>query len=75
ATPHVVGLVAYLIGKNGNQTPAEMSDTLQRLSVRDVLSDIRTWLVLRTHPCQCSVSDVELLASGTINALAQNIDA
>ncbi|KAG5651131.1 hypothetical protein H0H81_009764 [Sphagnurus paluster] len=54
ATPHIAGLIAYLIGKNGNQTPADMSDTIQRLSVRGVLSSI---------------------PSGTINALAQNINA
>ncbi|KAF9468269.1 serine protease [Collybia nuda] len=40
ATPHVAGLIAYLVGKNGNSSPAAMSTTLKSLSVKGVLSGI-----------------------------------
>ena len=43
ATPHVSGLTAYLIGRDGNSSPAEMSSTLKSLSVKGVISDIRTY--------------------------------
>ncbi|KAH8826664.1 serine protease [Flagelloscypha sp. PMI_526] len=40
ATPHVSGLVAYLISAYGNKTPAEMSDFLKSLAVVDKLANI-----------------------------------
>ncbi|KXN90044.1 Cuticle-degrading protease [Leucoagaricus sp. SymC.cos] len=35
ATPHVAGLVAYLIDKNGNSSPAQISSLLKSLAVSD----------------------------------------
>ncbi|KAK0215376.1 serine protease [Armillaria fumosa] len=40
ATPHVSGLVAYLIGLNGNQSPAAISSLIKSLGVSGVLSSI-----------------------------------
>ncbi|KAJ7292945.1 serine protease [Mycena rebaudengoi] len=40
ATPHVAGVAAYLISLNGNSSPAELSATIQGLSVKGVLKDI-----------------------------------
>ncbi|KAJ7292967.1 serine protease [Mycena rebaudengoi] len=42
ATPHVVGVAAYFISLNRNSSPAEMSATIQGLSVKGVLTDIPT---------------------------------
>lgn len=41
ATPHVAGLIAYLIGHNGNTSPATMSSTLKSLAVKGALTGIR----------------------------------
>jgi subtilisin family serine protease len=41
ATPHVAGLIAYLISLNGNTTPAAMSTQLKNLATKDVLTGIR----------------------------------
>ncbi|KAF9562998.1 serine protease [Agrocybe pediades] len=41
ATPHVAGLVAYLIGKDGNVSPAAMASKLVSLSVKNALTGIR----------------------------------
>ncbi|PPR03991.1 hypothetical protein CVT24_008310 [Panaeolus cyanescens] len=40
ATPHVAGLVAYLIALKGNQTPAAMASTLDQLSLKGVLTGV-----------------------------------
>ncbi|RDB21646.1 Cuticle-degrading protease [Hypsizygus marmoreus] len=40
ATPHIAGLVAYLIAKNGNSSPASIAATIQSLSVKNALSGI-----------------------------------
>ncbi|KAF8074491.1 serine protease [Lyophyllum atratum] len=40
AAPHVAGLVAYLIGKQGNMTPAAMSDLIKNRAIKGVLSDV-----------------------------------
>ncbi|KAF9445349.1 peptidase 1 [Macrolepiota fuliginosa MF-IS2] len=40
ATPHVAGLVAYLIGLRGNMTPASMSTLIKSLSLKGALSGI-----------------------------------
>ncbi|KDR82017.1 hypothetical protein GALMADRAFT_135395 [Galerina marginata CBS 339.88] len=40
ATPHVAGIIAYLIGYQGNMSPAAMSSKLSTLSQKNVLSDI-----------------------------------
>ncbi|KDR86145.1 hypothetical protein GALMADRAFT_261704 [Galerina marginata CBS 339.88] len=40
ATPHIAGLIAYLIGLQGNITPASMSTKLKSLSVKSVLTGI-----------------------------------
>lgn len=42
ATPHVAGLVAYLIGKDGNISPAAMETKIKSLSVKNALTGIRT---------------------------------
>ncbi|KAG5651221.1 hypothetical protein H0H81_009433 [Sphagnurus paluster] len=46
ATPHVAGLIAYLIGKNGNSSPAAITSQLKSLSVKGVLTGIRAYPVL-----------------------------
>lgn len=43
ATPHVVGLIAYLISAEGNIPTAAMSAKLQGLAKKDVLSGIREY--------------------------------
>ncbi|KAK0452830.1 serine protease [Desarmillaria tabescens] len=40
ATPHVSGLVAYLIGLNGNQSPAAMSTLIKSLGISGALTSI-----------------------------------
>ncbi|KDR82019.1 hypothetical protein GALMADRAFT_221908 [Galerina marginata CBS 339.88] len=40
ATPHVAGIIAYLIAYQGNISPAAMSSKLNTLSQKNVLSDI-----------------------------------
>ncbi|KIP09155.1 hypothetical protein PHLGIDRAFT_116561 [Phlebiopsis gigantea 11061_1 CR5-6] len=47
ASPHVAGLVAYLISLYGNKTPKEMTDYLQATVIEDVLSDILELFVSR----------------------------
>jgi cerevisin len=42
ATPHIAGLVAYLISVNGNASPASISSQIQSLSTKSALSGIRT---------------------------------
>ncbi|KAF5387942.1 hypothetical protein D9615_000786 [Tricholomella constricta] len=40
ATPHISGLIAYLIAQRGNTSPAAMSTLLKSLSLKGVLSGI-----------------------------------
>jgi len=40
ATPHVAGLVAYLVAKNGNNTPANLITLVQSLAVKGILTNI-----------------------------------
>ncbi|SJL18166.1 uncharacterized protein ARMOST_21742 [Armillaria ostoyae] len=40
ATPHVSGLVTYLIGLNGNQSPAAINTLIKSLGISGVLSNI-----------------------------------
>ncbi|KAM6496366.1 serine protease [Amanita muscaria] len=40
ATPHVTGIVAYLIGLSGNLTPASMIAKVQSLAVKGILKNI-----------------------------------
>ncbi|KAF8992119.1 serine protease [Cyathus striatus] len=40
ATPHIAGLIAYLISKDGNVTPAAMSTKIQSLAVKNALTSI-----------------------------------
>ena len=46
ATPHVAGLVAYLISKDGNISPAAMTTKIKNLSVKNVLTGVREYSVL-----------------------------
>ncbi|KAG5645289.1 hypothetical protein DXG03_006591 [Asterophora parasitica] len=45
-TPMVAGLVAYLIGKNGNSSPASIAALLKSSSVKGVLTGLRAYSVL-----------------------------
>ncbi|KAF8662094.1 hypothetical protein AX16_001204 [Volvariella volvacea WC 439] len=45
ATPHVAGLSAYLISKDGNLSPAALSTKIQSLAVKGVLTNIPTGTV------------------------------
>ncbi|TEB37925.1 serine protease [Coprinellus micaceus] len=40
ATPHIAGLVAYLIGKDGNASPAEIEAKIKAIGVTGVLTGI-----------------------------------
>ncbi|KAF9523111.1 serine protease [Crepidotus variabilis] len=40
ATPHIAGLIAYVIGRDGNTTPAAISTKLKSLSLKGVISGI-----------------------------------
>jgi cerevisin len=40
ATPHVAGAIAYLIAKEGNASPAAISDRIKALALKNVLSGI-----------------------------------
>ncbi|KAJ2919609.1 hypothetical protein MD484_g772, partial [Candolleomyces efflorescens] len=40
ATPHVAGVVAYLIGKDGNVSPAAMEAKIKSLSTKSVLTGV-----------------------------------
>lgn len=46
ATPHVAGVIAYLIGKDGNITPAAMATKLKSLSTKNALTGVREYLGL-----------------------------
>lgn len=41
ATPHVAGVVAYLIAKDGNISPAAMETKIKNLSTKNAISGIR----------------------------------
>jgi len=43
ATPHIAGLIAYLIALQGNVSPAAMTAKLQSLSQKGVISGIRKY--------------------------------
>ncbi|KXN86847.1 hypothetical protein AN958_09583 [Leucoagaricus sp. SymC.cos] len=45
ATPHVSGLIAYLIGLKGNMSPADMTNLLKSISLQDILAGIYTGTV------------------------------
>lgn len=70
ATPHVAGLVAYLLSVNGNVSPATMQSNIKSLSTKNALTGIRECLPLR--PVLSTFSDMAFLASGTVNYLAYN---
>ncbi|KAF9524976.1 serine protease [Crepidotus variabilis] len=40
ATPHISGLIAYLLSKDGSISPAEMTTKLQALSLKNVITEI-----------------------------------
>lgn len=40
ATPHVAGVVAYLISKDGNDTPAALAAKVQSLATKNALSGV-----------------------------------
>lgn len=42
ATPHVAGVVAYLISKDGNVSPAAMETKIKNLATKNAISGIRT---------------------------------
>ena len=41
ATPHVAGLVAYMISVDGNMSPSAMQTMIKTMSVKGILSGIR----------------------------------
>ncbi|KAG5637820.1 hypothetical protein H0H81_003091 [Sphagnurus paluster] len=48
ATPHVAGLIAYLIGLGGNKSPQAMISQINSLSISGVLSGVREFILLLT---------------------------
>ena len=69
ATPHVAGLLAYLISVNGNSSPASLTSTLKGLGQSGVLTGIRE---SESIYAQTSEYSFIVLASGTVNLLAHN---
>jgi len=45
ATPHIAGLIAYLISKEGNVSPADMEAKLKSYSLKGALTSIRKSLL------------------------------
>ena len=45
ATPHISGLIAYLLARDGNVSPADLQAKIQGLAKKDALGDIR-----KCHP-------------------------
>ncbi len=43
ATPHITGLIAYLLEAEGPRTPDAMSKRLQELALKDVLTGVREY--------------------------------
>jgi cerevisin len=41
ATPHIAGLVAYLIARSGNVTPAAMATQIKNLATKSVITGVR----------------------------------
>lgn len=73
ACPHVSGLAAYLIGKSGNITPAQMKQKVKDMSIKNILKDIRE-CNSNSPACElkCCANDLAFTAAGTVNALARN---
>ncbi|KAG6823026.1 hypothetical protein H0H92_011678, partial [Tricholoma furcatifolium] len=46
ATPHISGLVAYLIAYQGNVSPADMAANIQSMDLQNVLTDVRKSLII-----------------------------
>ncbi|KAJ3576646.1 hypothetical protein NP233_g271 [Leucocoprinus birnbaumii] len=70
ATPYVAGVIAYLIGENGNMSPAKMDTLLKSVSLQNILAGICEYLLLTFelgNTNALSYSD-----SGTVNILAHN---
>jgi cerevisin len=44
ATPHVSGLIAYLIAKDGNLSPAAMETKVRNLAATGYISGLREWI-------------------------------
>ena len=70
ATPHIAGLIAYLICLQGNISPAAMSTKLKTLSLKGVLSGIRE--LISPYYVQSILIRIIFSASGTLNDLAHN---
>lgn len=45
ATPHISGLLAYLLARDGNVSPAALQAKVKLLAMKNVLGDIR-----KCHP-------------------------
>ena len=68
ATPHITGLIAYLLKAEGPRTPDAMSKRLQELALKDVLTGVREYF-WQTRLLNYSIP---FLAGDTVNFLAQN---
>ena len=68
ATPHISGLVAYLIAKDGNLTPAAMATKVKNLAAVGYISGLRK---LSDTRLQARVGTESPPASGTGNRMAQ----
>ena len=57
ATPHVAGLVAYLISVQGNMTPAAMAQKIKDMSLKSIINiyTLRTSLSLKMLNVYCSL--------------------
>ena len=46
AAPHISGLIAYLIARDGNTTPSAMIDKIQSAAQKGILADIRVSYII-----------------------------
>ena len=57
ATPHVSGLVAYLLGLDSSLSPAEVEATIKNQALNNVISGVREY-----HPPTLSFSAPQLIS-------------
>lgn len=70
AAPHISGLIAYFIARDGNTTPSLMRDKIQGAAQKDILANIRVFYTIYFDQLFTHVS---CQASGTVNYLAKNL--
>ena len=49
ATPHVAGFAAYLLGLDSSLTPDQIAETIDKLSLKNVLGNVRECFFAPCH--------------------------